>query len=109
MKNTTPTTEPTPNWTPGPWRVDRARPDGYAEEQHVIRAATPWSYATDVVVGPMGAEGLANSQLIASAPALYEALAGIVAEYDATAPALRPMCLVAARRALAKARGETTP
>ena len=85
-------------WTPGPWKV---LPRGDLTSKFTIPVfATVGDGVVCSIVHTYTAEprDRANARLIAAAPDLYEALAGLLAQYDLHDPA--------AEAALARARGE---
>lgn len=100
-------------FTPGPWAECK---DGNCSCGYVFGAGGEVYVAKlltlDDEVDPVAAfeQLTANAHLIAAAPELYEALAAMVARYASTDAWEVPMdCDVAARAALAKARGEPRP
>ncbi len=58
--------------TPGPWYVDKGRPDGYLAEQDVVRASKPINACTDVI-----AICNKNAQFIATSRTLVPKLLAI--------------------------------
>ena len=105
-----------PRWTLGPWRLG----DDATGKALTIWAAEPGVCITSVFDNRMGddtppmSQAKANARLIASAPELYEALAGlldVLNEYvgwrnTATHEPRETTAENKARAALAKARGE---
>ena len=90
--------------TPGPWLI--ADSDlVYALHEHKGRQVNRFSAAIDHYPSQGGTadEGKANARLIAAAPDLLEALAGIIKDYWLDIPLWR---VKAARVAIAKATGE---
>lgn len=92
-------------WTPGPWWVEGevvCAPDG---------DNFPWYVAIAERCGYPNDQSRANAHLIAAAPELYEALEALSEHFTQVVKAFRVdseehETLVAARAALAKARGE---
>ena len=70
-------------YTPGPWRLWLSPDDRGAFR---LYGDSPEPYGANMVIAdrsigtPNGDEGIANAQLIAAAPALYEALKALVNE-----------------------------
>lgn len=91
-------------WTPGPWLVSEtgsvvaASDSGYVAEPYDGRH----TLQNDAAITA------ANAHLIAAAPEMYEALAAVIGDYEAHMRGHEyvPTPLIAARAALAKARGE---
>lgn len=100
---------PEPKWTAGPWKV--SAPAGGGTFSDLFISATdpedpglPWTVAQVFADCGLDGDWQHNASLIAAAPALYEALAGLVGEADDGAKFSDRM--KAARAALALARGE---
>lgn len=93
-------------FTPGPWEGDRTavRSEGPRGRQvclcEISVRGRPYDETYD--------EALANARLIAAAPELYEALAGMVRQWEPAYPIENDeqAAYDAARAALSKARGE---
>lgn len=92
------------NWTPGPWATERTAGGAWI----ISAAGQPGlAYAADsaAITGLSAYPAAANAHLIAAAPDLFEALAGLLTITPGDDRyALR---MEAAFAALAKARGET--
>ena len=89
-------------WTPGPWHVPKA--GGYAHgpvDKNDVPVVT-WTG----MARPRQENGMANANLIAAAPELYEALENIVTELEETGFQGEWDSYPQARAALAEARGE---
>jgi hypothetical protein len=98
-------------WTPGPWPVDQSG-DGkrYIIGKGLVEGPNGYEVAEVYADDAPYAETRANARLIAAAPDLYEALEAILQTVDAQyASGIRwdPAQRDAARKALAKANGET--
>jgi len=104
-------------WTPGPWKYSPDDDDTYWTDSKTVMAEDGAVVAVET--RGWGEEaGIANAQLIAAAPDLYEALEAIVSAAGEREDALhvwlnypeKPVRTPGsmARAALAKARGEKT-
>ena len=107
-------------WTKGPWRVDPRHWGDIQAANGELEISASWHEAMigEVIeIGgrsaPPAHEARANARLIAAAPDLAEALEKLLADYVALVGAARVIApdeidvVIAARAALAKARGET--
>lgn len=100
-------------WTKGPWASEQSmRGDGTPLPEYVITGDDTDVDGENRVVG-LAYRGV-DATLIASAPALVDALEGILAAYDVFKASTRsvprgyePPEMVAARAALASAKGNT--
>lgn len=92
-----------PKWQPGPWKVDPDHRPGMAWNRHIVFGDGDGRICFMAHSGGGNPErDQANANLIAAAPELYAALDGLLAAPRETAAAAE----IAARAALAKARGE---
>ncbi|MAG25059.1 hypothetical protein CMI47_05705 [Candidatus Pacearchaeota archaeon] len=94
--------------TPGPWAVFPyyyERGDG---EEHRLIGLGQFDTIADVRMGSDDVPGdlEANACLIAAAPELLEALEGLLPDFTGGLDPTEPECVVKARAAIAKARGE---
>lgn len=113
-----------PKWTPGPWSLNIRASTGDVNGELVAEIEptnSPGGYRGDITrlqsachIDGIGHEELtANALLIAAAPDLYEALRPFADIGISENPDYQPMirldrdAILAARAALAKARGET--
>lgn len=95
-------------WLPGPWQYSSGS----------IWAITPWNARVRILdvgtLSPMnGVDSTAIGHVAAASPKLYDALAALVEAYEQVGPVMTldeyhagRLALIAARTALASARGE---
>lgn len=93
-------------FTPGPWRVgcsNTGHPDRIGVHAREWIVADVWQDVEE-----LGDYAKPNAHLIAAAPALYEALAEAVADYERHHASVddAPVWVIGARAALKQARGE---
>lgn len=90
-------------WTPGPWTCEEVMPDDKDWGMCEITASDDSWVSTAVL-------GIANAHLISAAPDMHDALAELISldPMDRNFVPLWRRSLVAARAALAKARGENS-
>ena len=95
-------------WTPGPWDAEKLSRVARENERPWVGRLSEHRYAA-LSCGETQAEATANAHLIAAAPDLYEALERMVATYADMQDGNGEPCpdVIAARTAIAKARGET--
>jgi len=98
--------------TPGPWELSSIK-GSYRYVDRLDANGAAWYQLASVVVkecGDTSEEGEANALLIAAAPNMLEALEKIVEEDAESAvlgyPQLRPLSLILAKSAIAKAIGK---
>lgn len=87
-------------WTPGPWAATKPKANG---EVFIKDTRVPPQLITSAVQSDREHGATANARLIAAAPALADALDGLL---NALPSGTSHPAIQAARAALAKARGE---
>ena len=108
MNNKMPRAGAKANYTPGPWRIDEGRSIVAQFEGEEVQIAamnrSQWSQPDGGKNHRLSVQTPANARLIASAPALLEALENLVSVCEGTGR--QPPCIENAKAAISAAKGE---
>jgi hypothetical protein len=92
--------------TPGPWRLEGPFDERRIEYDYTDASGNRHSGNVGIVDGKRGEANEANARLIAEAPAMADALRGLLEAYDHPLGELLPSDVAKARAILARIDGE---